>query len=68
MRQRNECISSTDPPYGGQFHEGDPDAAGGASNPQGHLNPRIEQPAGFTGFKREPQSAGSISAESHQLL
>ena len=43
----------TDPPYGGQLHEGEPDAAGGASNPAGHLNPRIGQPAGFTGFKRE---------------
>ena len=43
----------TDPPYGGQFHEGEPDAAGGASNPDGRFNPRIGQPAGFAGFKRE---------------
>jgi gluconolactonase len=43
----------TDPPYGGQFHEGEPDAAGGASNPEGRFNPRIGQPAGFAGFKRE---------------
>ncbi len=43
----------TDPPYGGQFHEGEPDASGGASNPDGHFNPRIGQPAGFSGFKRE---------------
>ena len=43
----------TDPPYGGQFHEGEPDAAGGASNPDGRFNPRIGQPAGFMGFKRE---------------
>jgi gluconolactonase len=43
----------TDPPYGGQLYEGEPDAAGGASNPAGRLNPRIGQPAGFVGGKRE---------------
>ena len=43
----------TDPPYGGQLYEGEPDAAGGASNPSGKLNPRIGQPAGFVGGKRE---------------
>jgi gluconolactonase len=43
----------TDPPYGGQLYEGEPDAAGGASNPAGKLNPRLGRPAGFTGWKRE---------------
>ena len=43
----------TDPPYGGQLYEGEPDAAGGASNPSGKLNPRIGQPAGVVGGKRE---------------
>jgi gluconolactonase len=43
----------TDPPYGGQFYEGAPDAAGGPSNPAGRLNPRLGQPGGFTPFKRE---------------
>lgn len=43
----------TDPPYGGQLYEGEPDVAGGASNPQGHLNPRIGQPAGFQPGRRE---------------
>ena len=43
----------TDPPYGGQLYEGEPDAAGGPSNAAGHLNPRLGQPAGFVGGKRE---------------
>ena len=43
----------TDPPYGGQLYEGEPDAAGGPSNPAGKLNPRLGRPAGFTGWKRE---------------
>jgi gluconolactonase len=43
----------TDPPYGGQLYEGEPDAAGGSSNPAGRLNPRIGQLAGFVGGKRE---------------
>ena len=43
----------TDPPYGGQLYEGEPDAAGGASNAAGKLNPRIGQPAGFVPGKRE---------------
>jgi gluconolactonase len=43
----------TDPPYGGQFYEGEPDASGGATNPSGKFNPRIGQPAGFIGYKRE---------------
>ena len=43
----------TDPPYGGQLYEGEPDAAGGPSNPAGKLNPRLGQPPGFVGGKRE---------------
>jgi gluconolactonase len=43
----------TDPPYGGQLYEGEPDAAGGPSNTAGRLNPRLGQPAGFAGGKRE---------------
>ncbi|MBV9983813.1 SMP-30/gluconolactonase/LRE family protein [Bradyrhizobium sp.] len=35
----------TDPPYGGQLYEGEPDA--------GKLNPRIGQPADFVARKRE---------------
>ena len=43
----------TDPPYGGQLYEGEPDVAGGPSNPAGRLNPRIGQPAGFAPGRRE---------------
>src|SRR5246127_1696309 len=43
----------TDPPYGGQLYEGEPDVAGGPSNPAGKLNPRLGRPAGFTPGKRE---------------
>jgi gluconolactonase len=43
----------TDPPYGGQLYEGEPDASGGPTNPGGKLNPRLGQPAGFTPVKRE---------------
>src|SRR5437879_5459919 len=43
----------TDPPYGGQLYEGEPDAPSGASNAAGKLNPRIGQPAGFVPGKRE---------------
>jgi gluconolactonase len=43
----------TDPPYGGQLYEGEPDAPGGPSNVAGKLNPRLGRPAGFTGWKRE---------------
>src|SRR3979490_3479061 len=35
----------TDPPYGGQLYEGEPDVAGGASSPAGKVKPRIGQPA-----------------------
>src|SRR5438128_4472361 len=43
----------TDPPYGGQLYEGEPDAASGPSNAAGRFNPRLGQPAGFVGGKRE---------------
>jgi gluconolactonase len=44
----------TDPPYGGQLYEGEPDVAGGPSNNNaGKLNPRIGQPAGFAPGRRE---------------
>jgi gluconolactonase len=43
----------TDPPYGGQLYEGEPDAPGSPSNVAGKLNPRLGRPAGFTGWKRE---------------
>ena len=42
----------TDPPYGGQLYEGLPDGAGGPSNPQGHINPRLGQPAGIPAARR----------------
>jgi gluconolactonase len=43
----------TDPPYGGQLYEGEPDLASGPSNTAGRLNPRIGQPAGFIPGHRE---------------
>ena len=43
----------TDPPYGGQLYEGAPDAAGGPSNANGKLNPKLGQAAGTGLFKRE---------------
>jgi gluconolactonase len=43
----------TDPPYGGQLYEGAPDAAGGASNPAGKINPRLGQAVGMGEYKRE---------------
>ncbi|HEY6359474.1 MAG TPA: SMP-30/gluconolactonase/LRE family protein [Vicinamibacterales bacterium] len=43
----------TDPPYGGQMYEGQPDVAGGPSNRDGRLNPRRGQPAGLGNFRRE---------------
>ena len=43
----------TDPPYGGQFYEGTPDAAGGPSNPTGLLNSRVGQPPDLGSYKRE---------------
>jgi gluconolactonase len=43
----------SDPPYGGSLYEGAVDAAGGPSNPQGRLNPKVGQPAGAGALKRE---------------
>jgi gluconolactonase len=43
----------TDPPYGGQLYEGAPDVAGGPSNPNGKLNPKLGQAAGIGLAKRE---------------
>ena len=43
----------TDPPYGGQLYEGAPDAAGGPSNTQGRLKPRLGQALGMGEYKRE---------------
>ena len=43
----------TDPPYGGGLFEGQPDAAGGPTNPSGRLNPRLGQPPGLGTFRRE---------------
>src|SRR5438128_10576947 len=43
----------TDPPYGGQLYEGEPDVAGGPSNPSGRINPRFGQPGGFVPGRRE---------------
>jgi len=44
----------TDPPYGSLVYEGAPGIAGGPTNPDGLLNPRLGQPAGIgTEWKRE---------------
>lgn len=43
----------TDPPYGGQLYEGAPDAAGGPSNKNGKINPKLGQLPGIGSFKRE---------------
>src|SRR5437764_3949061 len=50
---RDGSIWFTDPPYGGQLYEGAPDARGGATNPEGRLNPKAGQPADIGSFKRE---------------
>ncbi|MEE7447371.1 gluconolactonase [Methylobacterium radiotolerans] len=42
----------SDPPYGALLYEGLPDAAGGPSNPRGHLDPRLGQPAGTVPRRR----------------
>jgi gluconolactonase len=43
----------TDPPYGDSLSEGHPDEAGGPTNPQGLLNPRIGAPdAGVIGGRK----------------
>jgi gluconolactonase len=43
----------TDPPYGGQFYEGAPDAPGGPSNRSGRFNPSLGQPPEIGDFVRE---------------
>jgi gluconolactonase len=43
----------TDPPFGGSLYEGRIDSAGGPSNPQGRLNPRLGTPASSGDLKRE---------------
>jgi gluconolactonase len=43
----------TDPPYGGQLYEGAPDVAGGPSNANGRINPRLGQPPGIGFWRRE---------------
>lgn len=43
----------TDPPYGAGLYEGQPDAAGGPTNPSGRLKPRLGQAAEMGGLKRE---------------
>ena len=43
----------TDPPYGGQFYEGAPDAPGGPSNRAGKRNPRLGQPPEIGRMVRE---------------
>jgi gluconolactonase len=43
----------TDPPYGGQFYEGAPDASGGPSNLAGRLKHRLGQPPEIGNMKRE---------------
>src|SRR6185369_17426830 len=43
----------TDPPFGGSLYEGQVDAAGGPSNPQGRLNAKAGQPAGSGQMKRD---------------
>ena len=43
----------TDPPYGGQLYEGQPDAPGGPTNAAGRLKPRVGQNAEAGRLKRE---------------
>jgi gluconolactonase len=43
----------TDPPYGGQFYEGAPDASGGPSNRAGRLKHRLGQLPEIGNMKRE---------------
>lgn len=51
----DSSIWFTDPPYGDSIPEGHPDEAGGSTNPQGILNPRIgaENAGAIGGRKRE---------------
>jgi len=43
----------TDPPYGAQLYEGQPDEAGGSANRGGRLNPRLGQPPEAGRMRRE---------------
>jgi gluconolactonase len=43
----------TDPPFGGQLYEGQPDAAGGPTNVAGNLKPALGLPPGMGTSKRE---------------
>ena len=43
----------TDPPYGATMFEGQPDAAGGPTNPAGRLNPRLGLSPDLGNFRRE---------------
>ena len=54
----------TDPPYGGGLFEGQPDAAGGPTNPPGLLNPRLGLPPelGPSGGSSPPVSTASTRA------
>jgi len=47
----------SDPPYGGQLYEGQPDAPGGPSNATGRLKPRLGQNAEAGRLKRELPTA-----------
>ena len=54
----------TDPPYGGQLYEGQPDAAGGPTNAAGRLNPKLGQPPEAGSMKRElPTSVYRVDAK-----
>jgi gluconolactonase len=50
---RDGSVWFTDPPFGGSLYEGVVDAAGGAGNKQGLINPRAGQRAGAGDLKRE---------------
>jgi len=43
----------TDPPFGGQLYEGQPDAAGGPTNAAGRLKPALGLPPGMGTSRRE---------------
>lgn len=47
----------TDPPYGASLYEGQPDEAGGPTNPAGLLRPRVGQPAEAGSMRRELPNA-----------
>jgi gluconolactonase len=56
----------TDPPFGGSLYEGQVDAPGGPSNPQGRLNAKAGQPAGSGQMKRElPANIYRVDRDGH---